>query len=199
MTKVLIAFYSRTGTIESLANAAADGARSEGAELRLRRARELVSAEVMAAVPGWHESANRMNAAYEAPSDADADWADAIILGTPTRFGCVCSELKAWIDSLGGLWGAGKLVGKVGSAFSATSSLHGGNEMTIFTLWAPLAHLGFIIVPTGYADPAMYKAGTPYGATAATGRGGRPITDDERAAARWQGARVARVAKALRG
>jgi len=177
----------------------AAGAEAEGAQVRLRRARELVSEEVMAAVPGWLDSAKRMNAEYAAPSVDDAEWADAIVFGTPTRFGCVSSELKAWIDGLGGLWVAGKLVGKVGSAFSATSSLHGGNETTIMSLWPPMAHLGFIIVPTGYADPAMFKAGTPYGATAATGRDHRPTSDDERAAASWQGARVARVAKALRG
>ncbi|CAH2604350.1 NAD(P)H dehydrogenase (quinone) [Rhodovastum atsumiense] len=199
MTNVLIAFYSRSGTIESLAAAAAEGARSEGAEVRLRRVRELVSDEVMTRVPGWHETAQRMNAAYEAPSAEDAVWADAVILGTPTRFGCVSSELKSWIDSLGGLWAAGKLVGKVGSVLSSTASLHGGNEATILSLWPPLAHLGFIIVPTGYADPAMTKAGTPYGATAAVGQSPRPITEDERAAARWQGCRVTRVATALRG
>ena len=140
-----------------------------------------------------------MNAEYAAPTTADAEWADAIILGTPTRFGSVSSELKAWIDSLGGLWVAGKLVGKVGSVFSATSTLHGGNEATILGLWPVLAHLGLIIVPTGYADPAMFAAGSPYGATAATGQDHRPTTEAERAAAHWQGARVARVAKALRG
>ena len=197
-TNVLIAFYSRTGTIESFARAAAEGAEAAGAEVRLRRAREHVAAEVMAATPGWTESAKRMNDAYPAPTTDDAVWADAVIFGTPTRFGCVCSELKAYIDSLGGLWAQGRLVGKVGSALSATASPHGGNETTILSLWPPLAHLGFIIVPTGYADPVMMTAGSPYGATAATGMPPRATTGDERAAARWQGTRVARVAAALK-
>ncbi len=197
MTRILIAFYSRGGTVESLCQAAAEGAAAAGAEVRLRRAREFVSAEVMARAPGWVEGAARMNEAYEAPTEADAEWADGVLFGTPTRFGCVSAELKAYIDTLGGLWAAGKLAGKVGSALSATSSPHGGNETTIMSLWPPLAHLGFIIVPPGYADPAMFRAGSPYGATAATGRDKRPITEDERAAARWQGTRVARVAAAL--
>jgi NAD(P)H dehydrogenase (quinone) len=198
MTKVLIAFYSRTGSVEALAKAVAEGVRGEGAELRIRRAREVVSPEVMQMAPGWTESAARMNAEYEAPTSADAEWADAIILGSPSRFGVVSSELKAWLDSLGGLWAGGKLVGKVGSAFSSSSVLHGGNEMVIASMWMPLAHLGLILVPTGYADPAMFQAGTPYGATAATGHG-RALTAEEQAAATWQGKRVALVAKALRG
>jgi NAD(P)H dehydrogenase (quinone) len=197
-TNVLIAFYSRTGTIERLAKAAAEGAEAAGAEVRLRRARELVPAEVMAGVPGWSDAARRMNDAYPAPHENDALWADAVVFGTPTRFGCVCSELKAYIDSLGGLWAQGKLAGKVGSALSATASPHGGNETTIMSLWPPLAHLGFIIVPTGYTDPVMMKAGSPYGATASTGMPPRETTADEQAVARWQGTRVTRVATALK-
>src|SRR3546814_3992406 len=112
MSKILIAFYSRNGSTEALAKAVAEGAQAAGAEVRLRRARELVSEEVMKAAPGWLENARRMNAAYEAPTTADAEWADGIILGTPTRFGSVTSELKEWIDGLGGLWAKGALNGK---------------------------------------------------------------------------------------
>src|SRR5215471_3894555 len=96
--KVLIPFYSRSGTIERLAQAVAEGAQSEGAEVRLRRARELVGPEIIHAVPGWKESADAMNARYAAPTAEDAVWADAVIFGTPTRFGNVASELKAYID-----------------------------------------------------------------------------------------------------
>ena len=94
--------------------------------------------------------------------------------------------------------GQGKLSGKAGTAFSATSALHGGNEGTILSLWGPLAHFGMIIVPLGYSDPVMFKAGTPYGASAATGRDRRPLTEDELHVARWQGKRVTQVAAALR-
>ena len=197
-TNVLIAFYSRNGSTEALAKSIAEGARAEGGEVRLRRARELVGPEVMANVPGWKEGADRMNQAYEAPAEADAEWADAIIFGTPTRFGAVSSELKAYIDSLGGLWFQGKLNGKVGSAFTSTSSPHGGNESTLISLYNPMAHLGMIIVPLGYADPAMFKAGTPYGASSVSGQQNTPPTADDLEVARYQGRRTAQVAAALK-
>jgi NAD(P)H dehydrogenase (quinone) len=197
-TKILIAFYSRGGSTEALANAVAEGARAEGAEVRLRRAREFVGPEVMAKAKGWAESAERMNALYEAPTEADAEWADGIVFGTPTRFGSVTAELKAYIDGLGGLWFQGKLNGKAGAVFSSTSTQHGGNESTILSLYNPLAHLGLIIVPTGYADPAMFQAGTPYGATAiVNGRDKTAPTALDLDVARYQGRRVAQVAGAL--
>jgi len=198
MTNILIAFYSRGGSTEALAQAIAEGAAAEGAETRLRRARESVGPEVMAQAPGWAENAARMNALYEAPTAADADWADAILFGTPTRFGNVSAELKAYIDGLGGLWFQGKLNGKVGSAFVSTQGAHGGNESTILSLYNPMAHLGLIIVPTGYADAALFKAGTPYGASAVSGASSLP-TEDELAVARFQGKRVAQIAQKLRG
>ncbi|WP_447649197.1 NAD(P)H:quinone oxidoreductase [Pseudomonas abietaniphila] len=197
-TNVLIVFYSRAGSTEILANAIAEGAIAEGAEVRLRRARELVSTEVMLQAPGWHDSAEAMNQRYEAPTEADAEWADAIVFGTPTRFGSISSELKAYIDGLGGLWFAGKLNGKVGSVFGATSSKHGGNESTLLSIYAPMAHLGLIIVPLGYADPAMFKAGTPYGATHISNHDTLMPNEDDQAVARFQGRRVASVASALR-
>jgi NAD(P)H dehydrogenase (quinone) len=198
MTKILIAFYSRTGATEALALQIAAGAEAAGGEVRLRSAREVVGPEVMAHVPGWADSAARMNAAYEAPTEADAEWADAIVFGTPTRFGSVSSELKAYIDTLGGLWFQGKLNGKAGSVFASTSTAHGGNESTLISLYHPMAHLGLIIVPLGYADPAMFKAGTPYGASSVVN--GRDITqasEDELAVARYQGRRVTQIAAAL--
>ena len=195
--KVLIAFYSRSGVTEALAKAIAEGAEAAGAEVRLRRAREVVSREVMAHAQGWIEGADRMNALYEAPSEADAEWADAIIFGTPTRFGSISSELKAWVDSLGGLWFQGKLNGKVGSSFSSTSTAHGGNESTNISMYNFMAHLGLIIVPLGYADPAMFAAGTPYGATAISGQNGAPPSDKDLDVARFQGRRVAQVAGVL--
>jgi len=197
-SKILIAFYSRGGVTEALAKAVAEGAKSEGAEVRMRRAREFVGEEVMKKAPGWLEGVQRMNALYEAPTEADAEWADGIVFGTPTRFGSMTAELKAYIDSLGGLWFKGALVGKAGSAFASTSTLHGGNEMTITALYAPMAHLGLILVPTGYADPVLFKAGTPYGASSVSGNIGALPGDDDLAVARFQGKRVARVAAALK-
>lgn len=197
-TNVLIAFYSRGGVTEALANGVADGARSQGAEVRMRRAREVVGPEIMAKVPDWAENARAMNERYEAPGEADAEWADAIVFGTPTRFGNVCSELKAYIDSLGGLWARGKLNDKAGSAFTSTSSPHGGNESTIISLYNPMAHLGLIIVPVGYGEPVTFRAGTPYGASSVSGQSSEPPTEDDLVIARYQGRRVAQVATALK-
>ena len=195
---ILIAFYSRTGVTEGLAKAIGQGAEGEGATVRLRRAREVVGPEVMAKAPGWQEGADRLNALYEAPTEADAEWADAIIFGTPTRFGNSSAELKNYIDSLGGLWFQGKLNGKAGSAFTSTSTTHGGNETTILSLYAPMAHLGLIIVPTGYADAALFAAGSPYGASSVSGQNATPPTIADLAVATFQGRRVASVARALK-
>lgn len=197
--KILIPFYSRTGTIRRLAEAVAEGARAEGAEVRLRRARELAGVDIMASVPGWKESADAMNACYEAPTAEDAVWADAIIFGTPTRFGAVSSELKAYIDGLGGLWAKGALNGKVGSAFAGSATPHGGNEVTSLSLFPVMAHLGLIIVPPGFADAVMFAgAGTPYGASVVSGNPPAGPSDAELAVGRFQGRRVAEVAKKLK-
>lgn len=196
--KILIPFYSRTGTIQRLAEAVAEGARAVGAEVRLRRARELIGVDIMSSVPGWQESADAMNALYEAPTADDAVWADAIIFGTPTRFGAVSSELKAYIDGLGGLWAKGALNGKVGSAFAGSATPHGGNEVTSLSLYPVMAHLGLIIVPPGFADGVMFAgAGTPYGASVVSGNPPAGPTDAELAVGRFQGKRVAEIAKKL--
>jgi NAD(P)H dehydrogenase (quinone) len=195
--KVLIPFYSRNGSTEALALAIAEGARASGAEVRLRRAREVVGPETMAYVPGWADAATSMNARYEAPTPDDAVWADAIILGTPTRFGNVSSELKAYLDSLGGVWFEGKLNGKLGSVFGTSGSKHGGNESTLLSLYNVLAHLGLIIVPLGYANPVMFQGGTPYGATFISQNDSQKPGDTELAIARYQGERATKLASRL--
>ena len=198
MTNVLVAFYSRDGATEALARAVSEGAAQAGGTVRTRRACEVVDEKTMAMVPGWSEAAERMNAMYGNPTVEDAAWADAIILGSPTRFGLLASELKAFLDSLGGLWVQGRLAGKVGSAFTSSSSVHGGNEINNLTMFVPMAHFGMIIVPPGYADPVMFKAGTPYGASTVTyGASKAPPTGDDLAAAMYQGKRVVEVASAL--
>jgi NAD(P)H dehydrogenase (quinone) len=196
-TKVLIAFYSRTGVTEALAKAVAEGAKNSGAEVRMRRAREVVSNDVMSTAPGWVEQAAALNAKYEAPTEADAEWADAIVFGTPTRFGATTAELKSYIDGLGGLWQKGTLNGKVGSVFCSTSTPHGGNETTLLSLYNPMAHLGLVIVPLGYSDVSLFKAGTPYGASSVSFNQAAPPTADDLEVARYQGKRVAQVASAL--
>ncbi len=195
---VLIAFYSRGGVTEALAQAVAEGAKSVGAEVRLRRVPDIVSEEIKAQVSGWKEHSERMLAAYGPPTVEDAAWADAVIFGTPTRFGNVAAELKAYIDSLGAIWVKGVLNGKAGGVFASTGTIHGGNESTLLSLYHPLAHLGFIIVPTGYADPSLFRAGSPYGATSVSYNKDAPPTDDDLSVARFQGKRTAQVAAALK-
>jgi len=195
---IFIPFYSRTGVTEQLALAVAEGAESAGAEVRLRRAREFLPKETMALVPGWAEAAAAMNERYPAPSTDDAEWADGIIFGTPTRFGNMAAELKAFIDGFGRLWAEGRLNGRAGSAFASTATQHGGNEATLLSMYVPMAHLGLIIVPPGYADPAMLAGGTPYGATAISENRATPPGPADLAAARFQGRRVAEVATVLR-
>jgi NAD(P)H dehydrogenase (quinone) len=196
---ILVVFYSRDGSVESLAKAVSEGARQAGADVRLRRVPDLVSPEVMAKVPGWEERSKRMLAEYGAPTPADVEWADGIIFGTPTRFGNTSAELKAFIDSLGGLWFQGKLNGKAGSAFTSSAGPHGGNETTVASLYFPMAHLGFIIVPTGYTHENIVQGhGTPYGASSMSGQNNAPPKAEELEVARHQGARVAQVAAALK-
>jgi NAD(P)H dehydrogenase (quinone) len=195
---LLIAFYSRGGVTEQLALGIAEGAKAAGAEIRLRRAADIVSEEIKAKVSGWAEHEKRMHAAYGHPTTADAVWADGILFGSPTRFGNVSAELKAYIDSLGGLWFQGALNGKAGGVFGSSSTLHGGNESTLLSLYHPLAHLGFIIVPTGYADPVLFKAGSPYGSTSVSFNQDAPPTEDDLSVARFQGKRTVEVAAALK-
>jgi NAD(P)H dehydrogenase (quinone) len=197
---VLVVFYSRNGNTAALAEAIAEGARSEGAEVTLRRTDEFLSEQIIANVPGWTESREKLKAKYSPPTPDDAANADAIVWGTPTRFGNVSAELKAYIDSLGGLWAKGALANKVGSAFTSTSSLHGGNESTTITLFNVMAHFGMIMVPPGYTDPIYFQAGTPYGASSVSGANSDQMpTENDLAAARHQGKRVAQIAKKLKG
>jgi NAD(P)H dehydrogenase (quinone) len=190
MTSVLVVYYSSYGHIEAMARAQAEGAaRVPATRVVVKRVAELVPPEICSA-SGFVTD----QAAVATPDELEHY--DAIIFGTPTRFGSPASELRAYIDTLGGVWFQGKLCGKAGGAFGATGTRHGGNESTLLTLYNTFAHLGMIIVPTGYADPAMFKAGTPYGATAVVAPNGAP-TEDELAAARYQGRRVTEIAAAL--
>ena len=197
--RILVVFYSRDGSVEALAKAVGEGARKAGAEVRLRRVPDIVPPAMMAKVPGWEERSKRMLADYGAPKPDDAEWADGIVFGTPSRFGNTSAELKAFIDSLGGLWFQGKLNGKATGAFTSTGGPHGGNEATVVSLYIPMAHLGFIIVPNGYTHEKVFQGhGTPYGSSSVSGQNSAPPTADELEVARHQGARITRVAAALK-
>ncbi|MEN6355992.1 MAG: NAD(P)H:quinone oxidoreductase [Armatimonadota bacterium] len=197
---VLIAFYSRYGNTRALAEAIAEGARQVGdVDVRIRRAADLAPEEVIAKDPRWAAARREMTAAYEEPTNEDMVWADAIFFGTPTRYGNPTAEMKLVIDRTGPLWVKGALVDKVASVFVSTSTTHGGNESTLLAMLNPLMHLGMIIVAPGYADPIMFSAGTPYGASSVSGPDADQMpTENDLAAARFLGKRAAQRALMLK-
>lgn len=198
MSKILVLYYSMYGHIEVMANAIAQGAkRVENTEVTIKRVPELMPEEAAknAGVKIDQE------AALASPEEL-GDY-DAIIFGTPTRFGNMAAQMRNFLDQTGGLWFEGKLVGKVGSVFTSTASQHGGQETTITSFHTTLLHHGMVIVGMPYAIPQMtnmdnISGGTPYGASTITGSdGSRMPSEDELEIARFQGEHVARIAAKL--
>ena len=199
MAKVLVLYYSMYGHIEAMAKAVAEGARGvAGVEVTVKRVPETMDAAVFKAAGGKVDQ--------QAPVATPAELAeyDAIIVGTPTRFGNMSAQMRNFFDQTGGLWAKGALAGKVASVFTSTGT-GGGQEMTITSTWTTLAHHGMIIVPIGYTTPALFDVsqvggGTPYGAsTIAGGDGSRQPDERELGIARHQGEHVAKIAARLKG
>ena len=200
--KVLVVFYSMYGHIYKMAEAIAEGAREvEGAEVALRRVPETLSTEILAKMGAIEPQ--KAFAHIPLCTVDELPEADAIIFGTPTRFGNMCGQMKQFIDATGKLWMAGKLVGKVGSVFTSSATQHGGQESTILTFHVPLFAQGMIIVGLPYAFQGLMKmdeitGGSPYGASTIAGTSGeRTPTDNELAGARFQGRHVAAIAAKL--
>jgi NAD(P)H dehydrogenase (quinone) len=191
--KVAIIYYSATGTTYRLAKAVEEGASEAGADVRLRKVRELAPDEAIASNQGW--SAHRLESqnVVEASLD-DLTWADAIVFGTPTRYGLPTAQLKQFLDTTGPLWAQGALVNKVCSSFTSAASAHGGQETTIVNLNITFYHWGGIIVGPGYADPIQFKAGNPYGASFMSNNGTLKPDETALGAARFQGRRVTELA-----
>ena len=199
MTKVLVLYYSSYGHIETMAQAVAEGARKvAGTEVTIKRVPELVPAEVA--------KASHFKLDQAAPIATVGEMADydAIIFGTPTRFGNMAAQMKNFLDQAGGLWMKGSLVGKVGSVFASSATQHGGQESTILSSHIVLLHLGFVIVglPYSCADQMgleEIKGGSPYGAsTIAGGDGSRQPSVKELGMAKFQGEHVAKIAAKLK-
>lgn len=162
MTKLAVIYYSATGHGTSMAARVAAAAESAGAEVRIRHVAETNDPESFAGNPAWtanHQATKDLLAA----TGADIEWADAVIFGSPTRFGSPAAPLRVFLDSLGGLWSEGKLADKVYAAFTSTQTAHGGQESTLLNLYVTLMHFGGIIVPPGYTDPVKFTDGNPYG------------------------------------
>ena len=197
MTKVLVLYYSSYGHIETMAGAVAEGARSAGAEVTIKRVPELVPDEVA------RKSGYKLDQTAPVASVSELPEYDAIIFGTPTRYGNMAAQMKNFIDQTGALWVQGMLVGKVGSVFTSTGSQHGGQETTILTFLAPLLHLGFVIVGLPYSFQGQMgvtevMGNSPYGAsTIAGGDGRRQPSPIELEGAHYQGRHVAKIAAKL--
>ena len=197
MAKVLVLYYSSYGHVETMAKAVAEGARAAAAEVAIRRVPELM--------PEAAARAAHMKFDQEAPIATVDELVgyDAIIFGTPTRFGNMAAQMRNFLDQTGGLWFSGKLIGKVGSVFVSTASQHGGQETTITSFHTTLLHHGMVIVGVPYSEARQMtlseiSGGSPYGATTiAGGDGSRQPSENELAIARFQGEHVARVASKL--
>ncbi len=168
---VAVVYYSLTGNVRILAEAAAEGAAKAGAEVRLLPVAEAANEDLV--------------------------WADAVLFGTPTRYGSMAAPVKEFIDATGPLWQAGRLAGRVYGAFVSTASAHGGQESTLLSFLTVFSHWGGIIVPPGFTAPIQFASGNPYGTSHVSAKGSRP-GDVERDAARYQARRVVAVAAALK-
>lgn len=199
MSKVLVLYYSAYGHIEQMAEAVAEGARSAGATVDIKRVPELVPEDVARA------SHYKLDQKAPIATIADLEHYDAIIVGTGTRFGRMASQMANFLDQAGGLWARGVLNGKVGAAFTSTATQHGGQETTLFSILTNLLHFGLVTVGLPYSyQPQMTLAeitgGSPYGATTITGGdGARQPSAIELDGARFQGRHVAEVANKLFG
>ncbi|MFC4946575.1 NAD(P)H:quinone oxidoreductase [Pseudonocardia sp. GCM10023141] len=197
LTRVAVVYYSATGTAHELAKEVVIGAEKAGAEVRLRKVTELAPEAAIASRPAWAEHVAATRDVPIATPD-DLVWADGIVMGSPTRFGNIASQLKQFLDTLGPQWAQGLLADRVYSGFTTTDTAHGGQESTLLALYATFHHFGGIVVAPGYTDPVKFADGNPYGSSHVGRRGEAPVDDTARASARYQGERVARIATALK-
>jgi NAD(P)H dehydrogenase (quinone) len=197
MAKVLVLYYSSYGHIEQMAQAVAEGARETGAQVDIRRVPETVPEEVA------RKSGYKLDQKAAIAKVDELPQYDAIIFGTPTRYGNMTGQMKTFLDQTGRLWASGALVGKVASVFSSSATQHGGQESTILTFHPVLLHLGMVIVGLPYSfqgqmGVAEVMGNTPYGAsTIAGGDGSRQPSKVELEGARFQGKHVAQIAAKL--
>ncbi len=199
MSKVLVLYYSTYGHIESMAQAVAQGALSAGAQVDLKRVPETVPMEIA------KNSHFKLDQTAPVATVADLENYDAIVVGAPTRFGRMPSQMASFLDQAGGLWARGALHGKVGGAFTSTATQHGGQEVTLFSIITNLLHFGMVIVGLPYSHQGQMSldeivGGSPYGATTiAGGQGQRQPSAIELEGARHQGMLIAQTANKLFG
>ncbi|TDD84436.1 NAD(P)H:quinone oxidoreductase [Saccharopolyspora karakumensis] len=195
--KVSVIYYSSTGIGVEIANTLVAEAEAAGAEVRLRRVPELAPDSAIDSNPAWRANVEATRSVPEATPD-DVVWADAVIFGSPTRFGNIAAQLKQYIDTLGGEWAQGGLADKVYSGFTSSSTAHGGQESTLLALYNTIHHFGGIVVAPGYTDGSKFVDGNPYGTSHVDAQGENKVDDVTRAAAAVQARRVVKVARALK-
>lgn len=194
--KLAILFYSTYGTNHQMAEIAAEAARAAGAEVKLLRIAETAPDAVVNGQDAWKAQVEKA-AAIPAATPEDMEWADAYIFSAPTRFGAAPSQLRAFIDTLGGQWGSGKLANKAVSAMTSAQNPHGGQEATILGLYTTFMHWGSIIVAPGYTDPALFATGgNPYGYSHTQGA---EFDDKAKASIGHQAKRTVDMAAKLKG
>jgi NAD(P)H dehydrogenase (quinone) len=200
MAKVLVLYYSTYGHIETMAYAVAEGAREvAGAEVVVKRVPETVPEDIA------KQHGFKLDQKAPVASPAELPDYDAIIFGTPTRFGNMAGQMRSFLDQTGGLWAKGSLIGKVGGVFTSSATQHGGQESTILTFIPTLMHHGIIVVGLPYSCEAQMgldeiKGGSPYGAsTIAGGQGERQPSEQELGMARFQGRHITEIATKLKG
>lgn len=197
MVKILVLYYSAYGHIETMANAMADGARSAGAQVDVKRVPELVPADVA------QRSGYKLDQPAPIATVAELVNYDAIIIGTGTRFGRMSSQMANFLDQCGGLWSKGALEDKVGGAFTSTATQHGGQEQTLMSIITNMLHFGMVIVGLPYSFEGQSRldevtGGSPYGAsTIAANDGSRQPSENELAGARYQGHHIAKITTKL--
>jgi NAD(P)H dehydrogenase (quinone) len=197
MPNVTIIYYSSTGTNHKLAAAVVEGAKAAGAEVRRRIVAETAPDAAIDKNPKWRAFVDQTKDEPRASTE-DVEWADVVVFGTPTRFGNVAAQLKAFMDTLGGLWFQGKTADKIYAGFTSAQNAHGGQESTLLALYNSFYHFGGLIITPGYTDPIVIEAGgNPYGPSVTAG-GGDP-TDADLAHARYLGKRVTQMAARLGG
>jgi NAD(P)H dehydrogenase (quinone) len=198
MARIAVIYYSATGNVHALANALAEGAEAEGADVRVRQVEEIASEMLISQNQHWGRHRAEVRDMPDATL-ADLEWADGVAFGTPTRFGNVSAQLKQFMDQAGDLWEAGKLADKVATSFTSSQTEHGGQETTLLALNNTFYHWGMVIAPLGYTVHEVYASGgNPYGAsyTSGTNLPGH-LPDDTLTVARAQGARLARFAAVI--
>jgi NAD(P)H dehydrogenase (quinone) len=197
--KVAVVYYSATGNVYRLAQAVEEGAKEAGAEVRFRKVRELAPEEAIRSNQGWSDHALMTEDVPEADLE-DLDWADAYVFGTPTRFGNVSAQLKQFLDTTGSLWAEGKLADKVVGGFTSAQNAHGGQESTLISMYNVFMHWGSIIVTPGYTSQEVFGAGgNPYGVSSTDLTDGSGPSEEELAAARYLGCRIAEKAAVFAG